>query len=417
MNDEMKVCVWFSSNRQSSIVDRQFLDSELTTLMGRKTSFTRRIFGYLVILVLACVAFYTSRYAGKKPARPSRPDPATSVAARVARDAGPGITGAAITPGAIHVYFSDTYANDPSVPRNDPDNIDRHLASFMAAAKSTLDCAFFELESDRLASALIAAQKRGVRVRIVGDSDYRDNPQMQSVIAAGIPVVFDERSALMHNKFVVADRASVWTGSFNATDNCAFRNNNNAISIQSRELAENYSTEFAEMFEHKRFGPSSPAATPHPDVTAGGVEIHNYFSPEDDVPPKIVRFLRGAHTSIHFMAFSFTDATIGQSLVEASRRGVKVEGVMERRGSDTKDAQLAPLVAAGIPVLKDGNTYVMHHKVIVIDGLWTITGSYNFTGSGAHANDENLLVIKSRDVAKRFEDEYARVKRMAQGAM
>jgi phosphatidylserine/phosphatidylglycerophosphate/cardiolipin synthase-like enzyme len=233
------------------------------------------------------------------------------------------------------------------------------------------------------------------------------------VIAAGIPVVFDERSALMHNKFVVADHAAVWTGSFNATDNCAFRNNNNAVLIPSRDLAADYSAEFAEMFERKEFGPTSTANTPYPTVTVGGVEIRNYFSPEDNIPPKIVNALRGARSSVHFMAFSFTDGTIGSALIDASHRGVEVEGVVEQRGSDGKGAQLPPLTEAGISVLTDGNKYVMHHKVIVIDTLWTITGSYNFTSSGARSNDENLLIIKSRDVARRFEEEYGRIKRMA----
>jgi phosphatidylserine/phosphatidylglycerophosphate/cardiolipin synthase-like enzyme len=385
---------------------------------------------FLVLLIAAGAALYAAwragmvhipgeradRTAGSSRSRGEKQSAGKpSTGKRSAGSAGRGSPGktSSTAPTSIQVYFSDTYANDPSVPKRDPGNIDRRLAGFIATAKKTLDCALFELESDRLAGALIAAKKRGVKVRLVGDSDYRDNPQMQQVIAAGIPVVFDERSALMHNKFVVADRAAVWAGSFNATDNCAFRNNNNAVLIPSRELAENYGAEFTEMFERKKFGSTSPASTPHPTLTAGGVAIYNYFSPEDGVPAKILGFLRGARTSIHFMAFSFTDEAIGKALMDASRRGVKVEGVVERRGSDGKGAQFPLLTAAGIPVLRDGNSYAMHHKVIVIDGLWTITGSYNFTASGARSNDENLLVIKSRDVARRFEEEYARVKKMA----
>ncbi len=327
----------------------------------------------------------------------------------------PAVTGGAL-PKEIEVYFSNTYANNPSIGQKDALNIDRQLARFIGSARSTLDCAFFELESQRVADALIAAHLRGVKVRLVGDSDYEKNPEMHAVIAAGIPVVFDGRSALMHNKFAVADGASVWTGSFNATDNCAFRNNNNAVVIHSREFARNYRVEFAEMFERGEFGPTSTANTPNSLVKVGGADIYTYFSPEDDLPPKIIRFIRAAKRSVHFMAFSFTDSQIGDAMIARLNDGVEVEGVIEKRGAEGKGGEFPRLQKAGVKVLKDGNSYVMHHKVIIIDGLWTITGSYNFSASGARSNDENVVVIKSEAVAKKFESEYQRVKKMAQQA-
>jgi len=319
-------------------------------------------------------------------------------------------------PAGIDVYFSYTYANRPAVGENDGENIDRQLARFIAAARSTLECAFFELESQRIADALIAAHLRGVRVRIVGDSDYEENPEMQAVIAAGIPVIFDGRSALMHNKFVVADGAAVWTGSFNATDNCAFRNNNNAVVIRSRAVARNFHAEFAEMFERREFGPRSSSDTPESLVKLGDADIYTYFAPEDDVPPKIIRILRAAKRSIHFMAYSFTDSSIAGALIERAGAGVAVQGVVEGRGAEARGAEMPRLLRGGIPVLKDGNKYMMHHKVFIVDSLWTITGSYNFTGSGARSNDENLVIIRNEGVAGRFEEEFARIWRMAQGA-
>ena len=89
-------------------------------------------------------------------------------------------------------------------------------------------------------------------------------------------------------------------------------------------------------------------------------------------------------------------------------------GVLESRGSGTIYSELGRLTAAGIPVLTDGNKYVMHHKVMIIDGLWTITGSYNFSASAQTSNDENILIIKSAAVARMFEEEYERVRQMAQ---
>ncbi|MCC7438034.1 MAG: phospholipase [Armatimonadetes bacterium] len=313
---------------------------------------------------------------------------------------------------SLAVFFSDTYANDPSVGQADPNNIDRHLATLLGTARATIDGAFYELESERIADALIAAKQRGVKIRLVADSDYEKNPEMQKVLAAGIPVIFDGRSALMHNKFAIIDGATIWTGSYNVTDNCAFRNNNNGLMIRSEELAENYTTEFKEMFVGNSFGARSPSETPHTQVKVGSATIYNYFAPEDDIPPKLTRYLSIAKKSIHFMAFNFTDGTIAEAMIEKKNSGIQVEGVIERRGAER--SVMGQLQSAGISVLKDGNKYVMHHKVIIIDGEWTITGSYNFTGSAATQNDENILIIRDPAVAKQFEEEYQRIKKMAE---
>lgn len=313
----------------------------------------------------------------------------------------------------IKVFFSHAYGNDPSVPREDRDNIDRHIEEFINRATRSLDAAIFELESERIATALVAASKRGVAVRIVSDAEYRENPAMLEVMRSGIGVRFDERSALMHNKFLIADAERVWTGSYNATDNCSYRNNNNGISISSKALADNYQLEFNEMFDKGEFGPRSPSRVPHNPVVVGDATIYTYFSPEDDIPPKLVRIIRTARKSIHFMAFSFSDDDIARAMIQAVATGVGVEGVVETTGSMGRGAVAPEFDHAGIPVLRDGNKYLMHHKVIIVDSLWTITGSYNFSASAARSNDENVLIIRSREVARRFEEEYGRIKAMA----
>lgn len=319
-------------------------------------------------------------------------------------------------PEEIGLYFSHTYENNPGKAQIDRDNIDLHMIAFIGKARATLDGALFELESRGIADALVAARDRGVRIRLVADGDYRENPDMARIVEAGIDVVFDERSALMHNKFLIADGERIWTGSFNATDNCSYRNNNNAIEVPSRELAENYTTEFDEMFSHRSFGPRSTSQAPHSPVRVGEAEFYSYFSPEDDVPTKITRIIRLARRSVRFMAFSFSDRDIAAAMLARAKEGVQVEGVVETTGSKGARSVTDDLMREGIDILRDGNRYLMHHKVIVVDGLWTITGSYNFSASAARSNDENILIVKSAGVAKVYEEEYQRIRAMAEAA-
>jgi phosphatidylserine/phosphatidylglycerophosphate/cardiolipin synthase-like enzyme len=65
--------------------------------------------------------------------------------------------------------------------------------------------------------------------------------------------------------------------------------------------------------------------------------------------------------------------------------------------------------AAGLDVLQDGNPYLMHHKVFIIDSKTVIVGSFNFSQNAETANDENLLILDEPALAGQFAAEFARV--------
>jgi len=43
--------------------------------------------------------------------------------------------------------------------------------------------------------------------------------------------------------------------------------------------------------------------------------------------------------------------------------------------------------------------------VMVVDGEWVVTGSYNFTNSGFARNNENLLILRDSSLAQRYQRE------------
>ena len=110
------------------------------------------------------------------------------------------------------------------------------------------------------------------------------------------------------------------------------------------------------------------------------------------------------------MAFSFTHDDIGNKVIEkAQKDGVKVSGVFEKRGSGTQYSELGKMKAAGLDVKVDGNKYVLHHKVFVIDEKTVITGSHNFSASAEKKNDENLIIIEDPNIARLYMQEYQKV--------
>jgi phosphatidylserine/phosphatidylglycerophosphate/cardiolipin synthase-like enzyme len=144
------------------------------------------------------------------------------------------------------------------------------------------------------------------------------------------------------------------------------------------------------------------------------VPLEVYFAPEDKVASRLIPVLSAARESVRFMAFSFTSSDIADALIRLARRGVSVEGVVEGRSADAAYGQYDRLKKAGIPVWKDGNPYLLHHKVFIVDGETVVLGSYNFSGNAEKDNDENLLIIHNAEVAQAFLGEYGRVWQQAE---
>ncbi len=301
--------------------------------------------------------------------------------------------------GEIRVFFA------PCQPMN-PMGIDDAFFALLDGAQHSIRGAFYEFQLPKAAEILVAKHKAGVSVELVSDSDYQGRDAIRTCIAAGIPVVFDEREAFMHDKFCVVDDTLVWTGSTNATENCMYRNNNNSLLITSPQLAADYRAEFDEMFGAKRFGKSSPSATPYPEVTVGGARIECYFAPEDHVRKAIVRTVAAAQTKIEFLAFSFTSDEIAAAMIDRMAHGVRVRGVFDSRMARSTGSEYDALAKRGAEVFLDQNQYAMHDKVIVVDSETVVTGSYNFTQSAETKNDENVLIIHSPAVADQYRREF-----------
>ena len=292
---------------------------------------------------------------------------------------------------------------------NTQDSIEYQLIEKIDSAQSTLQGAFFEFDLQSVADALIRAHDRGVNVQIVYDDEHTEqDPQMAMLARAGIKTIPDERSAFMHNKFLVVDGACVWTGSFNLTVNAAYKNNENAVYLCDQEIVQNYQTEFSEMFAGQ-FGPTSPENTPHLLFDIDGARVQNYFAPEDNVMDKVISTVADAKTSVRFLAFSFTDENLAQEMVELANRGVIIEGVFETRGASTDSSMCSYLSQNGASIRTDGNKYTMHHKVIIIDQEVVIFGSFNFSNNANKSNDENLVIVYDQALAKDFEQEFFRV--------
>jgi len=180
------------------------------------------------------------------------------------------------------------------------------------------------------------------------------------------------------------------------------------LRFASRQIAADYTNEFEQLFEG-RFGTAKSSATPYPHVRVGQATVEVYFAPEDGVAKYVLQRLQAAKRSIHFMSFSYTSSAIADAMVGQDKAGLQVRGVFESQNAGGTGSAFGRLRQGGVDVLEDGNCYILHHKVIVIDEHTVITGSYNFTNSAERDNDENLVIVNDPNLARAYLDEFQRV--------
>lgn len=318
---------------------------------------------------------------------------------------------------AIQVFFTTPSLVYPDrAASRQPPPIERAIIADIDGAKTSVEFATFEYNLGSIAEALVRAKQRGVNVRAALDRENLEKVEMADFAGAlqraQIPIAWEETDAFLHSKFVIVDNALVWMGSWNATVNDTYRNNNNLLRITIPQIVQNYAAEFGQMAEGT-FGKRKQSITPNPRVTSGGVTIENYFSPEDGVRQHVVEYLRAARQSIRVLAFSFTADEIKDAMLERERGGVTLQGVFEQRNAGGQGSEFEQLKNSG-QVYIDGNCYTMHHKIIIIDDRIVITGSYNFTSRAENDNDENLVIIDDPALAQQYVAEFDRVFQQAQ---
>jgi phosphatidylserine/phosphatidylglycerophosphate/cardiolipin synthase-like enzyme len=127
-----------------------------------------------------------------------------------------------------------------------------------------------------------------------------------------------------------------------------------------------------------------------------------YFSPHGGAEKAVIDVLKSAKTSVYVQAYSFTNAAIAKALVDAHKRGVVVEVILDRSNRTSHYSAATFLANAGIAASIDAAHEIAHNKVMIIDGSTVVTGSYNFTQQAERGNAENLLVVHDAKLAAKY---------------
>lgn len=104
-------------------------------------------------------------------------------------------------------------------------------------------------------------------------------------------------------------------------------------------------------------------------------------------------------------------AGLGELLVQAARRGVVVDVLVPGPQIDKRIAEIAaekafrPLLQSGVRAWIFQPT-MMHVKAVVVDGWLSIVGSANFNRRSAEKDEEAMLAVLDRDLARVLERDF-----------
>jgi phosphatidylserine/phosphatidylglycerophosphate/cardiolipin synthase-like enzyme len=141
-------------------------------------------------------------------------------------------------------------------------------------------------------------------------------------------------------------------------------------------------------------------------VSIHAADIQVFFSPKGGCTEAVVENLNKATNTVLVQAYSFTSAPIAKALVDAQKRGLKVQVILDKSQRKERYTEADFLLHAGVPTYIDAKHAIAHNKIMVIDSHTILTGSFNFTKAAEENNAENLLVIEDAALAKKYSDNW-----------
>jgi phosphatidylserine/phosphatidylglycerophosphate/cardiolipin synthase-like enzyme len=316
-------------------------------------------------------------------------------------------------------------------------DIARRISDFVSPTRESLELALYDLRlhdeaADVVRTALIGAHERGVNVRLLYNFDRDDRvpvpppPKTEPELIEALP--FETAAIpgwpdLMHHKFVVRDRAAVWSGSTNWTDDSWTREENVIVVIESTGVAIRFQEDFAQLW--KKRDVQASGKVPTDPIRVGQARVRTWFSPKrgEKLVHRIADLIGRAEHRVRVASPLITSGPILGTLAEAAAdRRVDLAGVVDATQTHEvlEQWRLNGNITWKAPVLKfvlerssfsgkRSTPYApgavhdyMHAKVTVCDDT-SFIGSFNLSRAGED-NAENVLEIEDAALADRMAD-------------
>ena len=314
-----------------------------------------------------------------------------------------------ITDGDISLFHTDfTKQLKPDSKCNS--NVCKIFVKHIEKSKKSIDIAIYGYEDiPQITKALYSAKSRGVKIRFVYDEAinpdntfYKGNNVIANIAEASKSDRFCEGAKLMHNKFIIFDNKTVFTGSMNFSPSGASGYDvNDVVIINSNDIAELYTKEFEQMLNGKFHNTKQKHNTPN-KFKLGDSVVEIYFSPQDKQVTRMVEIINSAKKYIYVPTYLITHKNIANALINAHNRGIEVKIILDANSVTTQNSKHKLLRDSKISLKTENYAGKLHSKGMVIDDSYLILGSMNFSNSGENKNDENLIIIQNYTLASNY---------------
>ncbi|HVN33649.1 MAG TPA: phospholipase D-like domain-containing protein [Casimicrobiaceae bacterium] len=280
-----------------------------------------------------------------------------------------------------------------------PDDTAKPLIGAVNGAQRKLQIRMFLFTDTTLLDAVIAAHRRGVKVRVMLNPARRsgesENEESRKALASAGVAVRDSNPAfdVTHQKSMVVDEAVGYVESLNWEVRDLTETRDYAIVTDDKlEVAEMIAC-FDADWEHAEF-------KPHPESKLIWCPIHGR--------PRVAKFIDDAKHTLWVQNERYQDTVIIERLVRAVERGVKVH-VLARKPHSLKADKLIEGVG-GLRILQDVGAKVhtlkhlkLHGKMLLADGKRAIVGSINLAPGSFDSRRELAIETEHHHTVRRLE--------------
>jgi cardiolipin synthase len=336
------------------------------------------------------------------------------------------------------ISSGDTYV----VLQNGDEIFPAMLAAITQARSSVLFESYVYTEGaveKQFSTALAAAAERGVRVQVVLDAlgGVPPGETEERFKKAGVKTAWFNPVGLFtlenynyrtHRKLLVVDGEVAFTGGAGVADHwlghaqsedhwrdTQFRITGPAVRSFEAAFYENWLEAGGEG------APEISLDQPARPTGARSIVIRsNATEGASNVKLLYLYLIVGAQRSIDIQSpYFILDRSVREALAEARKRGVKIRILTDGDVTDAKSvkhasrSEYSSILAAGDRVFEFEPT-MMHVKVMIVDGEWSVFGSANFDNRSFELNDEISAAVADKELAatlsKAFEQDIARSK-------
>ncbi len=266
------------------------------------------------------------------------------------------------------------------------DNLKKTFIQAINEAKDSVICMIYSLNDDEIIEAFKNKADEGVEVFIVTDPIATQDAKEK--LGPKIAVHPKRQKGLMHNKLLAIDRKVSWLGSCNFTQDSLHLHANLVMGVANPILA------CAIEEKAKSIHDKGRKIAPFTLMTNTQTLDFSFLPDDGKALHKLTTLLQGAQKSIQVAMFTFTHPDLIQALVQAHKRGIDVEVVLDSDSSKkTSKEAYRRFCQEKMKVYTSRRVGLLHEKMAIIDNSMLIMGSANWTKAAFGQNSENITFL------------------------